>query len=137
MYTGFRRYDEFEFKVHRFANVESTPTDERDNFFFSPFQITHKGVFVFGEIGVGTGNLAMQQAFLDLADKEAQFVFAQGVNPGFFEIIELADGPSVNDPRTLSHGGKIRVAGGRGRIADAAAAVDAIVENIHHKIFWP
>ena len=135
MYTGFRRYGEFGIrptdKVHRFANIESTPTDERDNFFFSPFQITHKGVFVFGEIGVGTGNLAMQQTFLDLADKEAQLVFAQGFNPRLFEILELADGPRVGDPRSLRHGGKIRVARRRRRVADATAAVNAVVENIN------
>src|SRR5215203_3866452 len=111
-------------KVRPFTNIESTPTDEWDNFFFSPFQITHKGVFVFGEIGIGTRNLTMQQAFLDLADKEAQLVFAQGVNPRLFEILELADGACVGDPRSLRHGGKIRVARRRCRITDATAAVN-------------
>ena len=96
-------------KVHLFADIESTSSDERNGFFFGPLQIAHEGVFVLGEIGVGTGNLAVQQALLDFADKEAQFIFAQGIDARLFEILEIADRACVLDPGSLRHGGQIRV----------------------------
>ncbi len=99
-------------------------------------EISHEGIFVFGEIGVGPGNLAVHQALFDFADEESQLISLNASIP-FLEFFDVTDRVRVFDPRALRHRRQIRVAGSRGRITDAAAAVNAVVENIDDQIFRP
>ncbi len=81
----------------------STAADERDRLAFRSFQIADKGVLVFGEVGVRPGNLPMQQALFDFANKESKFIAHQCFHPFDLELFDVVDRVGVGDPRAARH----------------------------------
>ena len=72
----------------------------------------------------------MHQTLFDFADEERQLISPQSFDSVFFEVFDVANRVRVGDSRAARYRCQIRVAGSGRGIAYAAAAVNAVVENI-------
>ena len=77
----------------------------------------------------------MQETFFDLADEKAKLVSFKSRQPIFLEMLYFFDRHCVLNPGSLRHRCQIRIAGSRRRIADATAAINAVIEHVDQQVF--
>src|ERR1051326_1381100 len=109
-------------------------TDEWDRLPFRALEISDELVLVFREVDRRPRNLAVQQALLNLAEHETKAALVQRRDAVLLEGARAADRHRVADAGRLCERLQIGAAAGRRRLADAAAAVNPVVEDVHDEI---
>lgn len=79
----------------------------------------------------------MEQALLDLADEKGEAIAAERRQPFGFKPLDVADRRRALDAGAPGGRFQVGVARSRRRIADGAAAVDAVVEHIGDQVLRP
>src|ERR1051326_6355711 len=102
---------------------------QKDRLALRFFDITNESIFIFQQVHVGALDFTMAAALFDFGDDEPKAASLQRRFRGFLERLQIAHRRRILDARAPRDDLEVGLAGRRGRLADARAAVNLVVEH--------